>query len=69
MPFIFYDKEKNTYEGSTRFMNINWKNKVLEIGSTWIWKQFYGTGLNKNMKFLKAQYAFETLGFIKLNLE
>jgi len=47
-------------------MNIDWNNKVLEIGATWIGRQFQGTGLNKHMKFLMLQYAFETLGIEKV---
>lgn len=66
MPFIIFDKTKNCYAGSTRFGLINWKNKVLHIGWTWIGKEFQGSELNKNMKFLMLQYAFETLEFEKV---
>ncbi|MDU8886238.1 GNAT family protein [Yeosuana sp. MJ-SS3] len=66
IPFIIYDKEKQAYAGSTRYMNIHWKNRVLEIGSTWIGREFQGTGLNKNMKFLMLQYAFEEMKFDKV---
>lgn len=66
MPFVIYDKQTETYAGCTRFGNIDWNNKVLHIGWTWIGKQFQGTGLNKNMKFLMLQYAFETLEFDKV---
>ncbi|MBC3846196.1 GNAT family N-acetyltransferase [Winogradskyella echinorum] len=66
LPFIIYDKEKQAYAGATRFGLINWKNKVLHIGWTWIGHHFQGTGLNANMKFLMLQYAFETLAFEKV---
>ena len=66
IPFIIYDKEKEAYAGSTRFGLINWKNKVLHIGWTWIGHNFQGTGLNTNMKFLMLEYAFETLKFEKV---
>lgn len=66
IPFIIYDKKKNRYAGSTRFMNINWKNKVLHIGSTWIGRDFQGSGLNGHMKFLMLEYAFEKMGFEKV---
>ena len=45
---------------------INYKNKLLHIGWTWIGREFQGTGLNVNMKFLMLQYAFETLEFDKV---
>ncbi|MDO6597342.1 GNAT family protein [Oceanihabitans sp. 2_MG-2023] len=66
IPFIIYDKKKQAYAGSTRFALINWKNKVLHIGWTWIGKEFQGSGLNTQMKFLMLQYAFETLLFDKV---
>ena len=66
MPFIVYDKDTNNYAGCTRIGFINWKNKVLHIGWTWIGREFQGTGLNKHMKFLMLQYAFEILKFDKV---
>ena len=66
IPFIIYDKEKEAYAGSTRFGLINWKNKVLHIGWTWIGHNFQGTGLNTNIKFLMLEYAFESLKFEKV---
>jgi len=66
IPFIIFDKLKLKYAGSTRYGLINWKNKVLHIGWTWIGHEFQGSGLNMHMKFLMLQYAFETLEFEKV---
>jgi len=66
MPFIVYDKQFEAYAGCTRFGLIDWQSKILHIGWTWIGKQFQGTGLNKNMKFLMLHYAFEELNFEKV---
>ncbi|WP_142785810.1 GNAT family N-acetyltransferase [Changchengzhania lutea] len=66
MPFIIFDKAQQAYAGSTRFGLIDVVNKVLHIGWTWIGKQFQGTGLNKNIKFLMLQYAFEDLQYDKV---
>ncbi|TDY12519.1 GNAT family N-acetyltransferase [Meridianimaribacter flavus] len=66
IPFIIYDKQKQKFTGSTRFGHINWDNKTLHIGWTWIGREFQGSGLNTNMKFLMLQYAFETLAFEKV---
>uniref|UniRef100_UPI00404AB658 GNAT family N-acetyltransferase n=1 Tax=Gelidibacter sp. TaxID=2018083 RepID=UPI00404AB658 len=66
IPFIVFDKTKSAYAGCTRFGLINWKNKVLHIGWTWIGREFQGSGINKQMKFLMLQYAFETLDFEKV---
>ncbi len=66
IPFIIFDKQKNVYAGSTRFGLIDWHNKTLHIGWTWIGKAFQGTGLNSQIKFLMLQYAFEVLQFEKV---
>ena len=66
IPFLIYDKQLQKYAGSTRFGLINWKNKVLHIGWTWIGHEFQGTGLNKHIKFLMLNYAFEILDFEKV---
>lgn len=66
LPFIIFDKQKAFYAGSTRYMNIHWKNKVLRIGSTWIGKSFQGTGLNTQMKYLMLENAFEQMDFEKV---
>lgn len=66
IPFIIFDKQVGKYAGSTRFGLINWNNKVLHIGWTWIGRVFHGTGLNTNMKYLMLKYAFEELLFEKV---
>ncbi|APY12527.1 GNAT family N-acetyltransferase [Seonamhaeicola sp. S2-3] len=66
IPFIIFDKQTNLYAGCTRFGLINWHNKVLHIGWTWIGHQFQGTGLNKQVKYLMLKYVFETLKFDKV---
>lgn len=62
-PFIVYDKRTGQYAGSTRYYDVQPLQKSLQLGYTWYGKAFQGTGLNKNCKYLLLQYAFETLGF------
>ena len=68
-PFAIYDKEKKAYAGSTTYMNVSNFNQRLEIGSTWLGKEFQRTGLNRNCKFLLLKYAFETLEFERVELK
>lgn len=68
-PFLIFDKEKNEVAGSTRFGNISFENKRLEIGWTWMHPKFQGTGLNKACKFLLLQFAFETLQLNRVELK
>ncbi|MFD2871292.1 GNAT family N-acetyltransferase [Mucilaginibacter ximonensis] len=60
-PFIVFDKKSGRYAGSTRFYDIQVKNDSLQLGYTWYGKDFRGTGLNKNCKFLLLELAFENL--------
>jgi len=60
-PFIVFDKRTNSYAGSTRFYDIQLSNKCLQLGYTWYGKEFQGTGLNKNCKYLLLSFAFEKL--------
>ncbi|HYG52095.1 MAG TPA: GNAT family protein [Flavobacteriales bacterium] len=64
--FVIFDKTKNRYAGSTSFGSIVNKDQRIEIGWTWIGKDFQRTGLNRNMKFLMMRYVFETLQFERL---
>lgn len=66
IPFIIYDKKTKRYAGCTRFMNINWQHRVLEIGSTWIGREFHGSGLNTQMKELMLNFAFDEMEFEKV---
>ena len=61
-PFIVYDKRTGKYAGSTRFYDINYGFKTIQLGYTWYGKDFQGTGLNKHCKYLLLTYAFEILG-------
>ena len=60
-PFIVFDKKQKGYAGSTRFYDIQPYHNTLQLGYTWYGKEFQGSGLNKNCKFLLLQFAFETL--------
>lgn len=66
IPFIVYSKKQDLYAGCTRYMNIDWPNKVLHIGATWLGREFHGTGLNTHMKVLMINYAFDALKFEKV---
>jgi len=66
LPFIIYDKKLERFAGSTRFGNIDKKNKVVHIGWTWLGDDFRGSGLNHHIKYLMLHYAFEKLYYKKV---
>jgi RimJ/RimL family protein N-acetyltransferase len=53
--------------GSTSFCTIREADLGLEIGWTWLTPSVWGTGVNTEAKFLQLQYAFETLGCIRVD--
>ncbi len=62
-PFIVFDKATKRYAGCTRFYDIQIQHNTLQLGYTWYGREFWGTGLNKHCKFLLLQFAFDTMGF------
>lgn len=68
-PFIIFDKNAQRWAGSSRYGNISQENKRVEIGWTWIGKDFQGTGLNKACKFELFRFAFEKLGCNRVELK
>ena len=60
-PFVVTDLRNGRIAGSTRFYDIQGHHKTLQLGYTWYGKEFQGSGLNKNCKFLLLHYAFERL--------
>ena len=64
--FAIFDKDKQSYAGSSSYLRISERDGHLEIGSTWIGKRFQRTGLNRHMKYQMLRYAFEDLGAIRV---
>lgn len=69
VPFIVMDKQTTAIAGSTRFGNLDEKNKRVEIGWTWLAKEFHGTGLNKAMKYVMLQHAFEVWNLNRVEIK
>ncbi len=64
LAFAVIDSNNDKAVGSTRFCNIDSKNKRLEIGYTWYAKSYQRTATNTICKLLLLQHAFETLDCI-----
>lgn len=61
MPFAVRRKSDGRLVGSTRYFNVDARNRRLEIGHTWYSKSVRRTGLNTEAKLLLLKHAFETL--------
>lgn len=68
-PFAMFDKKENRYVGCTRYANISFRDKRLEIGWTWIDPLLQGSGINKHNKYLMLQFAFEKLKLNRVELK
>ncbi|HTA26312.1 MAG TPA: GNAT family N-acetyltransferase [Bacteroidia bacterium] len=60
-PFIIYHKVTGKMIGSTRLMDIVHKDEKLEIGFTWLVKEYWGTGINFECKLLLLTFSFNVL--------
>jgi N-acetyltransferase len=68
-PFAIYDKQHNQYAGCTRYGNISFLNKRVEIGWTWYHPALQRTGINKACKILLLSFGFETLKLNRIELK
>jgi RimJ/RimL family protein N-acetyltransferase len=60
LPFATVDRATDRAVGSTRFGNIDRKNRHVEIGWTWLGLKWQRTTANTEAKYLMLQHAFET---------
>lgn len=68
-PFVTFDQQSNKIVGSTSFGNVSNEHRRLEIGWTWLAPFAQRTGINRNAKSLQLTYAFETLGFERVEFK
>lgn len=67
IPFVIQVLEpKRIVVGSTRFCNINWQHRSVEIGCTWLGKSWQKTFVNTEAKFLMLSFAFERLNCVRV---
>jgi len=69
LAFTVIDKSTNNPIGSTSFGNISYKDKRIEIGWTWICKEYQGKGVNDQIKFLMLHCCFEKMDFERVEFK
>lgn len=69
LAFTIIYKPENKIIGSTSYGNFSQKDLRIEIGWTWIAKEFQGKGINDQVKFLMLQYCFEILKLIRVEFK
>lgn len=69
LAFTIIDKLTDKIVGSSSFGNISYVDKRIEIGWTWIGKDFQGKGINDQAKLLMIGYCFEKLNFERVEFK
>jgi len=69
LPFALIEKSSGRTVGSTRYGNIDRDHHRVEIGWTWVARQWQRTAINTEAKYLLLRHAFETLGCIRVELK
>lgn len=69
LPFVVVHLDSGRVAGATRYLNITPDHRGLEIGGTWYGLEFQRTAVNTECKYLLLEYAFETLGCIRVQFK
>ena len=69
LPFALVEKATGRAMGSTRYGNIDRTHHRVEIGWTWVGREWQRTAVNTEAKYLLLRHAFETLGCIRVELK
>ena len=69
LPFAIVEKTTGRVIGSTRYGNIDRTHHRVEIGWTWVAREWQRTAMNTEAKYLLLRHAFETLGCMRVELK
>ena len=69
LPFAIVEKSTSRAIGSTRYGNIDRAHHRVEIGWTWVARDWQRTAMNTEAKYLLLRHAFETLGCMRVELK
>ncbi|MBN7813617.1 GNAT family N-acetyltransferase [Algoriphagus sp. H41] len=69
LQFTVIDQESGKVAGATAFGNYSARDERIEIGWTWLGKDFRGTGINQAMKKLMLDYCFGTLKLKRVEIK
>lgn len=69
MPFATIDRASGTVVGSTRFGAIDRVHRRVEIGWTWIGREWQRTAINTEAKYLMLRHAFDAMDCLRVELK
>lgn len=68
-PFVIFHKDEQKLIGSTRFLGMERLHRKLEIGSTWMHPDYWGSPINLECKLLLLTFCFETLHTMRVQFK
>jgi RimJ/RimL family protein N-acetyltransferase len=68
-PFTIIDKQTKKIAGSMSMGNISEHDLRLEIGWSWLGREFRSSGINLHAKFAMMNYSFEQAGFERVEFK
>lgn len=68
-PFATLESKGNRVAGSTRYLDIKPAHRGVEIGFTWLGREFQRSAINTESKLLLLQHAFEAHGAVRVQLK
>ncbi len=68
-PFVIIDCASGRPAGSSRYLTIRPEHRGLEIGWTWLGREWQRTPVNTEAKLLLLGHAFESLGAIRVEFK
>ncbi|TXK73835.1 GNAT family N-acetyltransferase [Paenibacillus sp. N3.4] len=69
IPFSVYDKQSDTFIGSTRLFDISTEHRHLEIGHTWYNPSVWRSRVNTESKYLLLRHCFEVLHTVRVQIK
>ncbi len=69
VPLVIIHRGSGRPAGSTRYFDIRVEHRALEIGHTWLGREFQRTPVNTECKLLLLRHAFETLGAYRVQFK
>lgn len=67
--FAIVERQQDRAVGSSSFLNIRTPHRGLEIGWTWLGRDWQRTFVNTEAKLLLLSHAFETLGAVRVEFK
>jgi N-acetyltransferase len=67
--FVIIEKASGRVAGCTSYLDIQPQNRSLEIGWTWLGRDFWRSTVNTECKYLLLQHAFEVQNAIRVTIK